>query len=805
MSALVTEIKQVEPRSMPEQIHRTLGLLFQTGDVTEVRALIKLAPAAVGYFNDWDLLATEVENYSGIAKGIYFTLNPVHPALLARAENQFIRGGKATSDDDVLCRRHLLIDIDPQRPANTNSTEQEHDAAIERARDIRYCLGEEGWPVPLLGDSGNGAHLIYRLPEAFPNNEQGRCLVKALLEEISNRFSGEGIEVDQTVHNASRISKLYGTGVIKGEVSEERPARWASIVDAPETLEPISAEIIEKFARYIVPENAWEPIPIRGGSTMQEFINRHSIKTRAAQNYRGGQKWHLDACPFNPEHRAPDSVLYELPSGAKAFKCSHNSCRAYNWRAFRTHVEGYKPRLQQTANTPETIGGLQKHVEAYPSSGYFEVNEDVLATEFVRHHGGELRYCHGWGWLRWDKTQWRYDETGMAFHWARLVCRNINTRQPKPKMSIAKAATAASVEKYAKSDPAIAITRDALDCDKLLLGTPGGVVDLRTGEIRPARINDYITKSAAVSPDEKASRVHFDKFLNEITQADEGMKRYLQRIAGYCLTGSTREESLYFIYGPGGNGKSKFVNTLASVMGDYAKSAQMDLLNLAYGDRHPVDLADLCGARLVTASETQEGRKWDVQRLKQLTGGDPITARFMRQDPFTYQPEFKLVIIGNYQPELGDIDDAIRRRFHVIPFRYKPPVPDLQLDEKLHSERPAILAWAIEGCLQWQREGQISKPEAVAEESKQYFSTQSGFDEWLYGNCQIAPEFESQSKHLYSAWKKWAEAYDHHPGSQKRFSGRLQKLGYRTRHGKNGTKYLGLKLKGQPEQERLAT
>jgi P4 family phage/plasmid primase-like protien len=155
-------------------------------------------------------------------------------------------------------------------------------------------------------------------------------------------------------------------------------------------------------------------------------------------------------------------------------------------------------------------------------------------------------------------------------------------------------------------------------------------------------------------------------FLEDATQADAGLVRFLQQIAGYCLTGDTREHALFFIYGPGGNGKSVFLNTLNGILADYAETAVMDAFAASAHDKHSTDIAMLRGARLVSVSETEEGRAWAETRVKQLTGGDKVTARFMRQNNFTFTPRFKLVIVGNHKPVLTNVDDAAKRRFNML-------------------------------------------------------------------------------------------------------------------------------------------
>jgi putative DNA primase/helicase len=206
------------------------------------------------------------------------------------------------------------------------------------------------------------------------------------------------------------------------------------------------------------------------------------------------------------------------------------------------------------------------------------------------------------------------------------------------------------------------------------------VIDLRTNELRPHCPTDYMTKITAVGPDPN----------------DPELIASLQRMAGYALTGSTQEHALFFHHGVGANGKSTFFNVLAGIMGDYHRTAPIETLIASPNERHPTDLAGLQGARLVSAIETEEGRRWDESKLKALTGGDTISARFMRQDFFEYRPQFKLIIAGNHKPALRSVDEAIRRRLHLVPWNVviPPAERDKKLGEKLRAEWPGILAWA---------------------------------------------------------------------------------------------------------------
>ena len=394
----------------------------------------------------------------------------------------------------------------------------------------------------------------------------------------------------------------------------------------------------------------------------------------------------------------------------------------------------------------------------------FAFDEDGVALAFAKLHRNELRFDHHAGrWFRWTGTHWQLDETKLAFAWSRDKCRDMriaNAKDPAVR-ALAKAAAAAAVERFAQADQTLAVTSAEWDRDPWLLGTPGGTVDLRTGALRPAQADDRITKVAAVAPesdfDPALDCSQWLTFLAEVTSNDDGLIRFLQQWCGYCLTGDTREHALLFIYGPGGNGKSVFLNTLTGILGDYCCTAAPDTFTASKAERHPTDLAMLRGARLVCASETEEGRAWAEVRIKELTGGDRITARFMRQDFFTFRPAFKLTIVGNHKPVLNNVDAAARRRFNIVPFDHKPANPDRELEAKLREEWPGILAWMIAGCLDWQSHG-LQRPGVVANATAEYFADQDTFGQWLDECCEIGRNFVVTTAALWESWDRFARS-----------------------------------------------
>lgn len=419
--------------------------------------------------------------------------------------------------------------------------------------------------------------------------------------------------------------------------------------------------------------------------------------------------------------------------------------------------------------------------------------EDAIATAFAIRHVNELRYCHDWGaWLRWDGSRWERERRRLAFHYAREIAREANQEH---KAAAAKASTAAGVERFAQADPRLSTIADDWDQDPWLLATPGGTVDLRTGELRAAKRHDHITKRTAVTP--AGDPDLWLRFLDETTKGDTALAAYLQRVAGYCLTGDISEHALFFVHGPGGNGKGVFTGALCAILGDLAKVADMATFTAAKGERHTTDLAMLRGARLVTAEETEKGHAWAETRIKALTGGGKITARFMRQDNFTFDPTFKLLIVGNHKPVLKTVDDAARRRFHIIPFKNK-PTRDRELPERLKAEWPAILAWAIEGCLEWQAEG-LQPPETVLAATEDYFAEQDVFGRWLEDCCTEEAHAWELTARLYCSWSDYARQCGEEPGSTRAFNGTLSGLGFTAGreyvHGATQRLFRGLRLR----------
>jgi P4 family phage/plasmid primase-like protien len=397
-------------------------------------------------------------------------------------------------------------------------------------------------------------------------------------------------------------------------------------------------------------------------------------------------------------------------------------------------------------------GGEREEIPTFAS-------EDAMANVLIHTRlNGDWRYGSDGRWYHFDGRRWAADERLAVFDQARHVCRATSARIATAGTArlVSSAKSIAAVERISRSDPSIATPMEMFDRDPWSLNTPDGIVELRTGELLPHDRNRLCTRLAGASPSPMHECKQWRRFLKEITGGDRVFEDYLQRLVGYSLLGITPEEIFVFIYGPSNTGKSKFVEVLRLLHGDYGAGAPMDTFEASQGIRHPTDLAGFVGRRLVTAAETEEGRRWDQQRLTMLTGRDRVRARFVNKNFFEYAPQFLLVFHGNYRPRLGGVSEAMRRRLHLLPFHFKPVKIDKHLIDKLKAELPGIMAWAIEGCLNWQREG-LTPPPIVTAATEDYFKFEDMIGEWIDERCDLDATHYASSRELHRDFSVWMQ------------------------------------------------
>ena len=415
-----------------------------------------------------------------------------------------------------------------------------------------------------------------------------------------------------------------------------------------------------------------------------------------------------------------------------------------------------------------------------------------LARELADTYTNQLCYSVGWGWLRWDGQ-----------HWARVE--NKLTREP---MEICKQHDIGSTNKIKNTallaEDMMLIDRDRFNANKEMLNTPEGIIDLRTGSIRPTQPTDYCTRMTPVGPEGECPTWH--KFLKEVVP-DESIRQYLQVFAGYALTGYTKEHQFIFLYGSGRNGKSTFMNAIQNIMGHgdsgYSMITSPEVFADARYSGHPEAKARLVGARLVVANEISSGGSWNESVIKTMTGGERVTARFMYQSSFDYDPEFSLAITGNHKPSISIVDPAIASRIHLVPFTQFIPEEkrDRDLNDKLLAEAPGILAWAVEGAKTYLANGLIA-PTAIRSASNEYMASEDTVQQFIDANIKMDAQASTSSADLNNAFTSWFIEEGYNPrGPSKRIKDDLReriKALPNVEHGRHGHQatrgYLGIQL-----------
>ncbi len=395
------------------------------------------------------------------------------------------------------------------------------------------------------------------------------------------------------------------------------------------------------------------------------------------------------------------------------------------------------------------------------------------AERLVANYGDDLRYSHATArWLVWDRKRWKEDDEGTPQRLAGMTARRILVEAAKcdheeTRAALAKwARTSESRHRIenmvllARSRPQIVVRISELDADPWALNVFNGTVDLRTGELRPHRRQDLLTRMAGAEFDPAAPCPRFMAFLQQIFADDAAMIEYVRRLLGMCLTGDVREQILPIWYGVGANGKSVLIDLVKAIMGDFASNAPPNLLTQPRTQEHPTEIADLLGRRLVIASETEDAAAFKLQFVKRLTGDATLKGRYMRQDYFSFPRTHKLIVVTNNKPRVREDSEAVWRRLRLIPFDVVIPVHqrDPLLLSKLVAEGAGVLAWLVEGCLAWQRQG-LGEPPAVADATNMYRAEEDNLGAFIEDRCvldqSVSPEQSSLTVPWALLWKEY--------------------------------------------------
>ena len=440
-------------------------------EVVELRIIIGANRIDAGYFNlgNGRALRKALGSINGEAEGVYFVLNKLDPALQARADNRIKRLKHTTADANILERLWLYLDVDPVRPAGISSTDEEHQAAIDRAERIKEFLADRGWPEPVVVDSGNGCHLYYLL-QAVPLDADGDRLVKAILEAIAAKFNDDRVKVDTVTDNRSRIAKLPGTVARKGDPTFERPHRRSKILEEPERPEPVPLALLEQLAAEAPQREKTRPngAAYHGGRSfdIDAWLAAQSrFEIIKAEPYGGCCRWTLRNCPFNAEHSKP--VIIELAGGALVYKCLHKTCAENDWHALRNLIDS-----NHTHSTPRKTTSNRRRGRATGESaaGWRPVDEtcdyDLLhqpytdtgnAERLVALYGHDIRFCSEMKkWLVWDGRRWNSEDSRRVKMLAKRTVRQVYVEAT----AIERADIKEAAERHArKSESSAASTR----------------------------------------------------------------------------------------------------------------------------------------------------------------------------------------------------------------------------------------------------------------------------------------------------------------------------------------------------------
>jgi P4 family phage/plasmid primase-like protien len=606
--------------------------------------------------------------------------------------------------------------------------------------------------------------------EEYPDNLIAitRESVASFFDELARLLAAKGLEVE-----------LIGDGL----------TREAKAPESQESLEAPSTDDLRKLVARIPNDSESAP-------TWDDYIKfGHAIKAAAGDNEAEGleiyQSW-VERCTRVP----PDT-----DDAAQHWERMHAPHRVgYSWLVEQAEKFGGYVSAQDEFSADADAKPPEPPEEKLRQVDF--TDEWAVAT-LLPSLSEMLRFAPGAGasgtWFTWAGFKWQQDQSMQHERHVREKLRKLSLWLQDHGFEMLKAlgpdATKAdkreisgpyftAAKRFQSSDGINSVVRllrarvacspNDFDVDTYALNTPGGVVDLKTGEVREGKPSEMFARSTAVAPS-TGERPIWTRFLKDLTGGDEQLASFVQKMCGYALTGDISEKSLWFVWGSDSDtGKSTFIRALSLMFGDYSDSVDIDAF-VGGKERIPADLARLPGVRLVTAAEPAAGQSWDERRIKAITGGDEISARFLYGQWFTYVPQFKIIIVGNHSPEIRQVDDAMLRRIHIVPFNRKVP-REKQIDNlaKLLVERegPQILQWLIEGCLLWQKEG-LTPPESVLQTTGDYVDEEDTIAMWLAEEVEAEPDAEVSRQELYQAWSAWCRSRGEDPGGAKSFKHKL--------------------------------
>lgn len=448
---------------------------------------------------------------------------------------------------------------------------------------------------------------------------------------------------------------------------------------------------------------------------------------------------------------------------------------------------------------------VQKAADLDLALAHFTDTDIANARRLVRAHGADIRFTAERGWHVWDGRRWAADEKGIAVaglakETALAIYDEVRTAENRDALyqHARRSQSRRAIESMmwlARSESGIAMYLTEFDADPWLLNVRNGTIDLRSGAIREHRRDDLLTRFVNIAYDTQAKCPLWDAFLHRVTGGALDLIGYLQRFVGYLLTGSTCEQVLHFFYGLGANGKSVFSEIVEALLADYAIVVSPELVMVRRHSSIPNDVARLRGVRVALMNETSQGARFDEAKLKDLTGGDSLTGRFLHAEFFDFAPTHKIVIRGNHKPVINGTDEGIWRRLRLVPFTVTIPTDeqDRDLIAKLRVELPGILAWAVAGCIEWQAKG-LNPPAIITDAVRQYREDSDVLGRFIEERCSVGTLAQVKSSAFFAAYQKFCEAAGERWIPSKDLPAEVIRRGFEWKRTKHGGMYYGVEL-----------
>ena len=703
----------------------------------------------------------------------------------------------------------VWIEIDCQGGVHKEKTEN----LPTKEQALGILKGLPVTPTVIL-DSGGGyhAHWWFDAPLVFSTEEerqQGQDLVRRFQQAVAEVFRQQGHKVDTTSDLARVLrpphtynhksgqpalvsvahydaASRYPVAAIEASCPPPTPAPTLNLARASAGIDPAGETLIQYPSVELQPVMdgcAWLRHCRDDAATLPEpeWFAALSIAVRCVN---GEQVAHALSSPY-PGYTAAETetkIRHALAGGPRTCANIRDCLNATAYCANCPHL--------QNGSSPITLGFVKTHVAM---GAGFNMTDAGNMEIFAKANAADTRYVWIWQvWVIFDGVRWQEDKRGTIYQKAIATLRNLADQAKQllpPKNAgyvIEHALGSESLSglknmlALAKSHPVLAAVPEMFDANPWLLNLPNGTMDLRQMLFRPHAREDMLTKVAGVAYDPTATCPQWLAFLVTIMAGNQALIGFLQRFVGYTLVGEVSEQSLILLYGTGANGKSVFLEILRYVFGEYAMQADFTTFTATKGQNVRNDIARLVGARFVTAVESEYGQPLAEAVIKQVTGGEPIVARFLFKEFFQFYPQFTLWLASNHKPIIKGGDHGIWRRIKLVPFAVTipPEKQDQDLPSKLKAEGPGILNWMIQGCREWQRQG-LNPPLEVMTAVSEYRSEMDLLAEFLDEKCILGPGEKVKAKDLYKAYREFCEAEGEFVLGKKRFADLLLQRGFR--------------------------